>query len=188
MRIISDSWDINRILAYWGLTKPLSLAGVVSMVATPQFKILQSIFLFAYGLKEWSWNGCTPVEDSQRERATQTFYRTHGILYWTSGIAGLYRERLPATLMNADSVLFLSACVTGLCYNIARYRNAAAENATPEEKKSAILGIISNLNYIIGGALNLIGVAASTALVLCCIALTTGAIKILYDYFMSQAI
>lgn len=130
------------------------------------------------------------------------FNVAHGVLYFVSGVAGslaaMHRQEwiniggsLVFPLEVAGNCLFALASLVALIQNVKIYRAAAKvpENAPAHEreaarmlKKSAVLGIISSLNYIIAAALIMIGPAATVALVFGCIAVFTGCMKILYDF------
>ncbi len=130
------------------------------------------------------------------------FNVAHGSLYIASGMVGLaapihrlsgkLNQKLPLLAETLGNGLFGLASLVALIQNVKIYRAAAkipsfapqhARDAALMLKKSAILGIISSLNYIITVALLVMGSAATFALIFGCIAVVTGCLKILYDYF-----
>ncbi|QLH37078.1 MAG: hypothetical protein HWD61_13825 [Parachlamydiaceae bacterium] len=91
----------------------------------------------------------------------------------------------------AGNGLFGIASLIALIQNIKIYRAASkvCESAPLHEKEAAnklktssMMGILSNLNYIIGAALLMIGSLATLALLFGCIAVFIGGLKILYDF------
>jgi len=130
------------------------------------------------------------------------FNVAHGSLYCASGVVGSLAaaDRLGWVRMGSFTVpleiagncLFGFASLVALIQNIKIYREASKiseknpyheQEAAQRLKKSAIMGIISTLNYIVAAALLIIGTHASLALILGCIAVFTGCIKIIYDFF-----
>lgn len=129
------------------------------------------------------------------------YYLTHGVLYIASGIAGSAAAMHKAGWLNAGSFafplevagncLFAFASFISLVQNVRIYRAASKitlyapfheREAASMLKKSSVLGIISSLNYIIAAALLMFGPAAAFALLFGCIAVSTGCLKILYDF------
>lgn len=130
------------------------------------------------------------------------FNVAHGSLYLASGVVGSLAaaDRLGWVRMGSFTVpfeivgnsLFGFASLVALIHNIKIYREAskisdknpyAEQEAAKQLKKSAVMGIISTLNYIIASALLIIGTQASLALIFGCIAVFTGCLKIIYDFF-----
>lgn len=113
------------------------------------------------------------------------FFSVHGVLFLTSGAAGLwgyfFRQRVATAIGEGALVL---ANVVALKYHITLYLNAT-ERST---RTSAVLGILSNLGYIVSHAMLLIGFHASIAFVICCLALSMGGLKIFYDILQGQAV
>lgn len=126
----------------------------------------------------------------------------HGTLYVASGLVGTVAALQKQGVLNiaaqlqfplevVGNGLFGLASLVALIQNIRTYRAAAKipphapfyeRQAANQLKKSAILGILSSLNYIIGAALILIGPLSSLALLFGCVAVFFGCLKILYDY------
>lgn len=130
------------------------------------------------------------------------FNVAHGSLYLASGVVDSLAaaDRLGWVHMGSFTVpfeivgncLFGFASLVALIHNIKIYREAskisdknpyAEQEAAKRLKKSAVMGIISTLNYIIASALLIIGRQASLALIFGCIAVFTGCLKIIYDFF-----
>lgn len=131
------------------------------------------------------------------------FNVAHGTIYAASGVAGGIAALNHLNFINIGSaVSFPLECVGNGLFGIASFLTviqnvrlyiAATKieaDASKEEieavkkiKISAIMGIISGLNYIVTAALLLCGVGATIALVFGLIGLVTGCIKILYDYY-----
>lgn len=129
------------------------------------------------------------------------FNVVHGSLYMGSGVLGSTAAMhklgwiniggLGLPLEVASNCLFNFACLAALIHNIKIYRAAAKvpkyaplheKEAAWMLKKSAILGIISSLNYILAASLLIAGASATFALLFGCIAVFTGCLKILYDF------
>ncbi len=130
------------------------------------------------------------------------FHIIHGALFLGSGISGslvalhqLGKIHLAATFAifnHLEIGLFLAGCLLALYHNVREYTRAidpasglSAEQAH-QKKLSAIFGIVSSLNYILWGAFVIFGAHTAVALVFGIIGLTTGCIKILYDYYYSS--
>ena len=130
------------------------------------------------------------------------FNVAHGSLYLASGVAGSLAaaDRLGWIRMGSLTIpleivgngLFGLASLVALIQNIKIYREACKvseknpyheQEAAQRLKKSAVMGIISTLNYIVAAALLIIGTHASLALIFGCIAVFTGCLKIIYDFF-----
>lgn len=126
------------------------------------------------------------------------FHTLHGACYLASGISGLMSSfNLGAAAVSALGIaangFFLMANVVGLEYNVNLYEQAGGIDlknapayiceAVSRIKKSAVLGIVSNLNYIMVALTALFGLHFALTLCFTGIAIATGCIKILYDYF-----
>lgn len=129
------------------------------------------------------------------------FNSIHGSLYATAGFVGvgvaMHRQGLiqlggllPAFELAGNCLFGLASLVT-LIHSIRIYLKASkvpsyapphVQESASMLKKSAILGMISSLNYIIATALLIIGNAATFALIFGCIAVATGCMKIFYDF------
>lgn len=129
------------------------------------------------------------------------FNVAHGSLNIVSGLLGSLAAAHRQGWMNVGNFclpleaaacsLFGFASLIALIRNINIYRAAIkipeyaplhVKEAASMLKKSAILGIISSLNYIVAAALLIIGSTATLALIFGCIAVSTGCLKILYDF------
>lgn len=134
------------------------------------------------------------------EISTGQFHIIHGALFLGSGIAGtvaalhqLGKIHLSgsafAIFNHLEMGLFLSGCFGALYYNIREYQRvtdpASKLSAVQMQQQtlSTIVGIISSIDYILWGALTIIGAPAAIALVFGLIGLSTGCFKILYDYY-----
>jgi hypothetical protein len=125
----------------------------------------------------------------------------HGLLYGVSGILGSAAAMHHLNWINvgsaavplemAGNATFAFASFISLVQNVKMYRAAAKiqddapaheREASGKLKKSAVLGIISSLNYIVAAALLMFDVTAVISLIFGCIAVITGCIKVLYDY------
>lgn len=119
-----------------------------------------------------------------------------GTCFIASGTCGAVTFYNPAPFFDyAGSGLFLAGNLIALKTNIENYINAVAQSNSndPSERQyafslmtSAALGIINNINYIMIPFVTLFGGPVALAIVFGGIALTTGCIKILYDYFYVQ--
>lgn len=131
------------------------------------------------------------------------FNIAHGLLYIGSGlmgsVAGLHRlgvfviGKTVFPLEAAGNSLFGLGSLLALIQNIQIYKLAlkVTSNSPLHEReaadmlrKSAVIGIISSLNYIAAAAVLVIGGPATMALIFGVLALFTGCVKILYyDFF-----
>lgn len=129
------------------------------------------------------------------------YNQAHGSLYLMSGVAGSFSAshrlgwiklgNFDVPLEIVGNCLFCFASFIALIQNIKLYQAASkvSQYAPAYEKegaemikKSAIIGIISSLSYILAAGLLIMGVQATLALLLGCLAVFTGCIKILYDF------
>lgn len=139
---------------------------------------------------------------AEKETYPINYYTLHGSLFFSAGVSGcaaaLHRlEKI--NLRNTVNYLeifssgaFFLANLASLRYNVKIYRDASqllAQNAAEHIKKSvdllknsAVLGILSNLHYLMIPAIPLLGFSVAVALVFGCIAAFTGGLKILYDF------
>lgn len=189
---------INRFLSAPVVTH------AVKYVTTPHFRVLQGICLCGYGLKEIVFDAprapntslCTRIGQAvsnlfSQIQSSSDFFIQHGILFMGCGIAGAALafqqvrgvpwNAFHSVLQGSDFGFFFAASLVGLRYNVLNYLNSQ----NPLIKKSSILGIISNLNYLFWCLSPFLGLSATLSLIFCCIALSTGCLKILFDYFKS---
>lgn len=126
------------------------------------------------------------------------YHAMHGALYLSSGIfgflsdiesCGIYRN-LGSSI---GSGLFLFANLLGIEYNVSIYLHADSIDLTNAPayqceavkalKKSAAMGIITNLNYVLFPISIFFGLPVAVSILFAGIAAATGCLKILYDYF-----
>jgi len=205
MTMINSSYHFMTSVSHSArnfLTLP-PVAFTIKYLTTPHFRLLQGLFLCGYGMKEILFDRTSEPDSSLCRRICRAccscFNRLrivadsniqHGLLFVGSGLAGaavalhqLEKINVGSLLTVAEGLdlgLFLAACLVGLRYNVLKYSDPSS---SLQEKKSAVLGIISNLNYLFWGLCPILGASATFALVFCGIALTTGFLKILYDFF-----
>lgn len=129
------------------------------------------------------------------------FNVVHGSLYVAAGVAGaaaaIHKQgwfdlgSFAFPLETLGNSFFCLASLVSLIQNIRIYREACKvpeyaplhmQEAASILKKSALLGMISSINYMIATALLMMNVAATFALIFGCIAVFTGFLKIFYDF------
>lgn len=140
----------------------------------PKLKPIKSIRDPIMWVVKTIWNS----RYSPREFAT-----VHGSLFLTSGLVGLWGaafKHLAAVAISEGA--FVLANFVALKYHITLYLHAP----NPTVVKSAVLGILSNVGYIVSHAMLMIGFHSTIAMVVCCLALSMGGIKILYDILYQQ--
>lgn len=183
-------------------------AELVAVISYPTFLVLQGLFFAGYGLKEIVWDGWISPPPAPAAMAHHAAMRTfhqielifpiaHGLLFLSTGAAGALAalsqknvvslfESGFSLLKNIEMYSFLSACFLALLFNVKAYQMAHHDPATENmKKKSAVMGIISCFNYLLWGALSIMGAAASFAFVFCLVGLCSGGLKILYDFLYS---
>lgn len=194
---------MNAITALQPLARPFfqiisTAPGVLKIYefVINNFYLLESVCVFGYGLKEvgidtvWyksadvkeaetkSWCGKAFAKILQAQNQPKEFYTLHGTLMLSSGAFGIGSALLGIGLFSALSDgLFVLASAIAVKYYIEKYKTACNDT----EKASAIMGLLSSLGYVFCGALLVIGASASLALLIGCVAVATGCIKILYD-------
>jgi hypothetical protein len=177
----------------------------------PAYMAGSAVFFTGYGVKEIGWNyKQNAVEHVRRADINNTalpalgYPLVHGSLFVATGIFNAF-EALHAfacinlgnklrTVVAAGNLTFLFANVLDLQENVCLYEQAVtfSKCGTVEktveadiQKKSAILGILSNLGYIASTAITLLGVSAGMALLLACFGSCWGGLKILYDFYVA---
>lgn len=109
-------------------------------------------------------------------------YEVHGGLFSASGAIGILNALYAKTMLAVISQgLFTFANVIAFKYHIVLFRAAS----DPQTRKSAAIGLLSNVGYIMSTALVLVGASATMVMLLGCFAVTTGGIKIVYDAIRS---
>lgn len=189
---------INTFLSHPAIVKS------VQYLTTPHFRVLQGLGLCCYGLKEILFDSrhgtstplCERVRNAFRNcfnriQTASDFFIQHGTFFVGSGLAGaLYAfqqiKEIPlnsfqTVLQGCDFGFFCTGALIGLRYNVLNYLNTV----DPREKKSSILGMISNLNYLFWCLCPLLGLSTTLTIIFCGIGLSTGCLKILYDFFTS---
>lgn len=125
------------------------------------------------------------------------FTPLHGVLFISSGLCGLVSNLSSTAFFGgmavAGNLLFACANVVALDQNISLYSwvnriditHLPAYNTgiVQSLKKSAILGMVSNLNYLLVPFCFAIGCSTGILITLGTFAVTTGCCKIIYDYF-----
>lgn len=131
------------------------------------------------------------------------FNMAHGTLYTASGVIGFVPalQRLGYLDIGAGlivplealgNVVFGFASLVALIQNIKLYKAAskmAKSDSLPEQeaaqmiKKSAVMGIISSLSYILTAITLIFSASTAIAFLFGIIAVITGCLKILYDFF-----
>ncbi len=173
------------------------------------FKLMESAAFLTLGTKEI-------VYDNKRIRKTwpsiTSFFRAlieefkkkdfgiiHGALYMAVGITSsiivahqyqlLNLTKWIPFLSNTSNGLFIAANIFALNHYGNLYREALFEKdpvIAGRMRVSAAMGILSSLGYILVPLLTLFGAPIALPIVLGGIAVATGCIKILYDYFFSD--
>lgn len=176
--------------------------------------MIQSAFLFTYGAKEiffdsrqfqekvWGGRLCAVSQAifgifGDNETSAHDYYLIHGTLFLTSGayfaLSSLHCYQCLDLygcldeLHLAAETLFVAANIVALKFNMQLYMHAKsshAENAAI--LRSCVIGIVSNLFYILAEATRLFGFSTALALVFGCIAVSTGGVKIIYDFFYAN--
>jgi hypothetical protein len=194
----------SAIVSTFSQTILPKITPLVALVATPQFRLLQGLGICSYGFKEVFYDSykCHQLAKSPcvktrtKWQAAHKFFLNHGALFAGCGIAGTavalhYLEAISAgpmlsVLKHLDLGLFLAACVVALQHNVKEYQRAKEfdDNLQAQvHKNSAILGIISSLNYMIWSSLLFFEFSSALTFVFCAIGLLTGCWKILFDFF-----
>lgn len=183
----------------------------VSDFVLPYFKAGSALFFTGFGAKEIAWDHRQLViehahmKDSNHKVVSSLGYPlVHGAFLITSGVCSAFEalhafaltnlgNRLP-TIVAAGNLSFLFANVLALEENVNLYEQAMAlgDGATEEEhqlaetmKKSAVLGIMSNLGYVASTATALLGLSSGVALLLAGFGSCWGGLKILYDFYLA---
>lgn len=130
----------------------------------------------------------------------------HGLCFLGSGICEFLRVphelglALPAAgpgVVLAGAILFVIANILALFHNIGRLQYAADLMTAQEEELteqaraiqiSAILGILSNLSYLVATISAIFAGPFAVALIFGCIGAVLGGFKILYDYLYVKEI
>lgn len=183
-----------------------SLAHPMKLIVFPYFRLLQGIGLCGYGLKEILFNGPRNREFPVCQRVSQAvkdcfssirngvcsaeFHIKHGLLLMGAGISGIACAAhglkivdmgfTVPVLKRLDFGLFLAACLVALKHNVDRFWEAPPNS---HERRVAVLGIVSSLNYVIWGTCILIESSTLMALVFCFFGMATGGLKALYEFF-----
>lgn len=113
------------------------------------------------------------------EKHAREYYLIHGILFITSAATGLFGAYFQQTFATAVSEgAFVLANFVALKYHIA----LCLSTKNDEIKTSAILGILSNVGYILSHAMLLLGFHPDIALIVCCFAIGATGLQILFDF------
>lgn len=199
----------SGFLATSGVTSTL-----VYDFAQRYFMTAQSLFFCAFGVKEAVMDGIWVQQEVGREPPKEGWKKTvghvrevvanmsvsHGAFYFGSGVTGglsamhdLGVVDLGVSyepMVQASAVCFLFASLWALEANVRLFREAEQmkgdEDTIEQIKRSAILGILNNLGYAIATAMSLFDAPTAMVLVVGMFGLTTGAIKIVYDFVSVQ--
>ena len=134
---------------------------------------MQYSCVLGFGAKELTYDRSL-TSDSTPQR----FYTIHGLLYSSCGVAGIVAEVAQSLWMQEIArILFSSANIAAVLY----YGNVLQNSMDSIERKSAALGLINNLGYLLATASYYLGFAEVVTLLLGCVALAFGGVKILYD-------
>lgn len=172
------------------------LADLIKKVAYPVFKATTSSYLASFGSFELSRLNAAR---SSQMAADKAYLSTHGALITASGACGIVEmldrcgivtlgQEVSKALFMAGSLFFLMANIIALEENVRLYE--IAESLPPQDettfwlRRSAVSGMLSNINYIIATATLLLGGPTAIALVIGAIGAMSGAFKILCDFVM----
>jgi hypothetical protein len=172
------------LLSYGG--KEVVWDGFIKTRQTSAAKTQDTVILdCARGLLKRIEKGAFPVP----------FHSLFGSLHLSAGVAsGLaaLQESMALPFEALSGSLFFIAQIVALRFNVKVYQEASQLSSSIHEherkaaqmlKKSAVLGIISTLNYMTLPAITLLGGPAAMILIFGCIALFTGCLKVIYDFF-----
>lgn len=178
--IVSLVSSIKPVLEFvcTSLTPSLSIHACgtqkIIALALANFTLLQNMSLSGFGLRELGFDSLRSMKGDARE-----YFTIHGALFIASGAFGIigvvYKHAISVILGQG---FFLVANLIALEYNGELYR----KTDNPAVKKSALLGILNNLGYIFTVALAWIGVHGAITLLVGCLAVSTGCLKMLYDF------
>lgn len=165
------------------------------------FKILESVGLTGMGSKEIAFNA-TVGSKSQK-----IYFLAHGALFIASGLtsaliaANQYQfiqiSKWVQLLSLTGNGLFLAANLLALYQNIESYKNALKLETSGliqdlekarHMKYSAVLGIMNSLGYLMVPIATLFHAPLAFAIIFGCIAVSTGCLKILYDFYYRPVI
>lgn len=111
-------------------------------------------------------------------KTNREFYEVHGFMFAGSGVMGIFAVLFKMNTLEAISNgLFTFSNFIALQYHIILIRNSTEQHI----RKSAAIGIVSNLGYIISSALITMGPWPTLALIFGILAVCAGSIKIIYD-------
>lgn len=164
---------------------------------TANYYLIQSCCIFGLGAKEaafdrkWSkipsdevssdscWTAIYTVLLKSHKQA-QEFFTLHSALLLGSGAFGIGYAIFGIGLFTALSEgLFVLASAIAARYYVEMFASAG----TKTEKAIAILGFLSSIGYILAAALFLTGVPACIPLLVCCLAVSTGGLRMLVEFF-----
>lgn len=203
------SYVIGKVSLPDVIRPAIRLSERVFQLTLKHFGLMQSTSVFGFGLQEigleyLSANRNTDVfseRDQQQIRnikkiqAKQTL--VHGLCYLGSGVLCTLGEMERVSWLNLDGTgnafiqsgwtLFLFANLFSLDQNIKLYHAASRFEGTfgHRLKMSAILGMISNLGYVVGTIFSFFEGTAAIAIFLAVLSMMTGTVKFFYDYFFN---
>src|SRR5262245_61094159 len=123
---------------FLGLVYSTSLVCKIYEVTVKHFPILQHSGVLGFGIKELAF-----------DRLYDRFYVMHGSLFFFSGIVGIVSLIAQSILLEVfSSALFTSANLLALHY----FGKILQNSTNPSERRSAALGLVNNLGYILAMA------------------------------------
>lgn len=167
----------------------MTLSRRVAAFGLSTFGMIQSLFLMGYGAHELF-----------RNREGNDYPLIHGTLFITSGIyaslSALHELKLidlktqKVAINMWGDLFFVAANIAAIKHNVELFKkafNTISSNHSQEAHRhfvmrSAAIGIVSNLCYITTALVPVIGLTSGYALVFGCTAVSTGGLKIVFDY------
>jgi hypothetical protein len=166
----------------------------VYTTALPVIKSCTSIYYFGLGMNELFWK-CSLQQATDRPK-TSYGLKSRGIAYIGTGICDSYVALHSLAIFNLNSAIskisfignicFLYANLATLAENILFFQKAQSDDIASgqsrERMKSAFLGIISSLGYILTSALTLFGASTAVIILISIFAANAGFLKTILDY------
>lgn len=182
--------NVSARIGHFGLSC-LEVSSAISLCIQGTKELYLNIFSSKLNLK-------TPLNSCHKiELPSQHYLKTHGLALLISGIFNgmicfrtLFNDNLkkiyPVLGIGANTS-FIYASLLGLQENIRIYHSTVDPSSevlqlTIQLRRSAMLGILSNLCYITSTAMTLTGCMATVALIIGIIAGFFGILKIIHDY------
>lgn len=214
MQSINASQATSSFVNFYNTAKSFAsaktvLLGKIFGVITPYVKVGSASTLCAQGISEISMHAFPnhPIIKTclnglhEIETPTKKYQQIHGASLLSSGILNIIDYTIDTRfdrpfpfIGTASSILFIYANILSLEENIRIYRGARKLMDTKQNEegirlcRSAILGIINSLGYIVSNILLELGRGTPLAIVLAMIAAFIGAVKVVYDLFRWHAL